>query len=126
MLNDNNPIAALTWWEGSCAFNTAMREQAIATSEAVPSNYRYYIGTGSRHTMWGSNKVYTDTTGGVPTIVDWVNAMLDSTPENPDPAWTDVECENCGLTLPGDPKPNPLAPPFQQVGEDVVIVCEEP
>ena len=45
----------------------------IATAAAVPSNYRYYIGTGSRHTMYGSNKVYTDTTGGVPTIVDWVN-----------------------------------------------------
>jgi hypothetical protein len=126
MLNDNNPIAALTWWEASCAFNTVMREQAIATSEAVPSNYRYYIGTGSRHTMWGNNKVYTDTTGGVPTIVDWVDAMLASTPDNPDPAWSNVECENCGLTLPGDPKPNPLMTPFQQIGEDVVIVCEEP
>jgi hypothetical protein len=74
--------------------------------------------------MWGSNKVYNDTTGGVPTIVDWVNAMLASRPPLAvDPAWTDVECTNCGLLLPGDVRPNPLTPPFAQVGSDVVITC---
>jgi hypothetical protein len=118
MLNNNDPIQALFWWNASCAFNQVMRAQAIATAAAVPDNYRYYIGTGSRHTMWGSNKVYTDTTGGVPTIVDWVNAMLAG-----GPAWTNVECTNCGLTLPGDPKPSPLQPPFSQVGADVIITC---
>ena len=118
MLNNNNPIAALTWWNGSCAFNKAMRAQAIATAAAVPTNYRYYIGTGSRHTMFGSNKVYTDTTGGVPTIVDWINAMLGGTP-----AWTNVECTNCGLTLPGDPAPNPLQPPFELRGSDIFVNC---
>jgi pectinacetylesterase len=118
MLHDNNPVAALSWWEGSCAFHEKMREQALATAAAVPSNYRYYIGTGSRHTMWGSNKVYTDTTGGVPLLVDWVNAMIDGTP-----AWTNVECTNCGLTLPGDPAPNPLQPPFEMVGPNIVINC---
>lgn len=125
MLNDNNIVGAVTWWEGSCSFTEQMRAQAIATAEAVPDNYRYYIGTGSRHTMWGSNKVYTDTTGGVPTIVDWVNAMLASRPPLMlDPGWTNVECENCGLLLPGDPRPSPLQPPFAQVGGDVVIQCE--
>lgn len=123
MLNDNNPIAALTWWQGSCAFHDQMRAQAIETASRVPANYRYYIGTGSRHTMWGSDKVYTDTTGGVPAIVDWVNAMLASTPEAPDPGWTNVECEDCGLLLPGDPRPSPLQPPFMQRGGDVVIDC---
>jgi hypothetical protein len=123
MLNDNDPIAALSWWEASCAFNAAMRQQVIQTAAAIPSNYRYYIGTGSRHTMWGSNKVYTDTTGDVPTIVDWVNAFLASTPEARDPRWTNVECENCGLLLPGDPRPQPLEPPFEQSGNDVTIVC---
>jgi hypothetical protein len=73
--------------------------------------------------MWGSNKVYTDTTGGVPTIVDWVDAMLNSASGAPDPGWTNVECTNCGLLLPGDPRPNPLQPPFEQVGSDVVIMC---
>lgn len=119
MLHDNNPLAALTWWEGSCAFNAKMREQALETADAVPSNYRYYIGTGSRHTMWGSNKVYTDTTGGVPLLVDWVNGMLEGTP-----AWTNVECEDCGLLLPGDVRPSPLQPPFFQVGSDVKVVCD--
>ncbi len=123
MLNGNNPLAALTWWEGSCAFTDAMRAQAIDTAATLPRSYRYYIGTGSRHTMWGSNKVYTDTTGGVPTIVDWVNGMLRSRPGHADPAWTNVECTNCGLTLAGDPAPSPLEPPFRQIGSDVVIDC---
>jgi hypothetical protein len=124
MLNDNDPIAALSWWNGSCAFNAQMRQQVIDTAAAVPSNYRYYIGTGSRHTMWGSNKVYTDTTGGVPTIVDWVSAMLNSHPPLlTDPGWSNVECSNCGLLLPGDVRPSPLTPPFLQVGPDVVITC---
>jgi len=127
MLNGNDPLAALTWWEGSCAYNTVMREQAMMTYDAVstsgPDNYRYYIGTGSRHTMWGSNKVYDDTTGGVPPIVDWVNAQMASGAGVHDPAWTNVECTNCGLLLPGDPQPNPLVEPFTQQGPDVVIQC---
>src|SRR5262245_44086283 len=118
MLNNNNPAAALTWWNGSCAFNAKMREQALDLADSVPSNYRYYIGTGSRHTMWGSNKVYTDTTGGVPTLVDWVNAMLDGTP-----GWINVEAQDEGLLLAGDPRPSPLQPPFFQVGSDVKIIC---
>lgn len=125
MLNDNDPIAALSWWEGSCAFNAKMRQQAIDTAAAIPSNYRYYIGTGSRHTMWGSNKVYTDTTGGVPTIVSWVNAMLNSDGVSADPGWTNVECTNCGLLLPGDVRPTPtLQPPFVDIGGgNVEIQC---
>jgi hypothetical protein len=123
MLNDNDPIAALSWWEGSCAFTEQMRLQAVETAAAIPDNYRYYIGTGSRHTMWGSNKVYTDTTGGVPLLVDWVNAMLDSGPTVRDPGWTNVECENCRRLLPGDVRPSPLQPPFEQQGSDVVINC---
>jgi len=124
MLNGNNPLAALTWWEGSCAFFAQLRAQALATAAAVPENYRYYIGSGSRHTMWGHDKVYTDTTGGVPTIRDWVVAMLQSRGGSADPAWTNVECANCGLLLPGDPRPSPLVAPFTQVGSDVVIQCE--
>jgi hypothetical protein len=124
MLNDNNPITALTWWNGSCQFNSKMTQQVMDTFAAIPSNYRYYIGTGSRHTMWGSDKVYTDTTGGVPTLVDWINATLNSSPPvMNDPDWTNVECANCGLLLSGDPRPSPLQPPFQQVGPDVVVTC---
>jgi hypothetical protein len=123
MLENNDPLAALSWWEGSCAFNDQMRSQAQQQAAASPENYRYYVGTGSRHTMWGSNKVYDDTTGGVPTIVDWIEAMLASVPGATDPGWTNVECADCGLLLPGDPRPSPLGPPFEQVGDDVKIVC---
>lgn len=124
MSNDtNSPAVAAaewpTWWEESCNWNDLMRTQAIATAAAVPSNYRYFIGTGSRHTMYGSDKVYTDTTGGVPTIVDWVNSMLAR-----DIGWTNVECSSgCGTLLPGDPRPSPLVEPFETSGPDTIINC---
>jgi hypothetical protein len=118
MLNPGNIGAWLSWWNGSCEWNSIMRAQAIDTHAAAPDNYRYYIGTGSRHTIWGSSRVYTETTGGVPPLVDWINAMLDDTP-----AWTNVEATNQGLLLSGDPSPDPLQAPFQQVGPDVVIDC---
>jgi hypothetical protein len=123
MLNPTtDPLVALAewpkWWEASCEWNDVMRQQAIDTAAAIPGNYRYYIGTGSRHTMFGSNKVYTDTTGGVPTIVDWINALRDGTP-----AWTNVEATNQGLLLAGDPAPDPLVPPFGTSGPDTVITC---
>jgi hypothetical protein len=119
-----SPAGALVWWEASCQFGETALAQSVETSSAV-SNYRYYFGTGSKHTMFGNDKVYSDTTGNVPTIVDWVEGMLASRPGAPDDAWVDVECENCGLLLDGDPKPTPeLLAPFEQQGDDVVIVCE--
>ena len=128
-INDPNYLdAAINWWTGSCQFNQVMVQQVTDTFAALTTNnnYRYYIGTGSRHTMWGSDKVYTDTTGGVATLVDWVNATLASSPPaSDDPGWTNVECTNCGLLLPGDPKPspNPLQAPFTQVGPNIVVEC---
>lgn len=117
MLNGGDPLASFTWWDGACEWHELMREQNFETFARAPSNFRYYIGTGSRHTMYGANKVYTDTTGGVPTVVDWVSAMLEGTPE-----WVNVECEDCGVTLPGDPKPPALpTPPFDEEGN---IVCD--
>ena len=89
-----------------------------AKAAAQAENFRFYVGSGSRHTMWGSDKVYTDTTGGVPTVVDWINAMLDDTP-----AWQNVECTNCGLLLEDDPAPDPLEPPFTEAGADIFIDC---
>jgi hypothetical protein len=118
MLNPDDLTQWPFWWNASCEWNEKVRAQSQDIAAAVPSNYRYYIGTGSRHTMWGSNKVYTDVTGGVPTLVDWVNGMLAGSP-----AWTNVECTNCGLLLAGDPRPSPLQPPFTQVGPDVVVEC---
>src|SRR5262249_44088661 len=122
MLNDNNPLAALTWWTASCAFNEKMREQDLDVAASVPSNYRYYIGTGSRHTMWSFPKVYNDTTRGVPLLVDWITAMLTG-----GPGWPNDEAADEGLLLPGDPRPGTLpTPPFFQVGPDVKVDCGSP
>jgi hypothetical protein len=121
MLHDNNPLAALTWWEGSCAFNTQMHLQATNTATAVlakHNNYRYYIGTGSRHTMWGSDKVYGDTTGGVPTVVAWINAMLTN-----GLGWVNVEASPFNVLLSGDPKPSPLEDPFEGSDPNVIVNC---
>ncbi len=134
MLNDNDPLHALTWWEGSCSFNSVMREQVQDTADAVPGNYRYYIGTGARHTMWGSNKVYgiedPDAVGNARMItsdlriVDFVSGMLNSGPGGNDDDWSNFECEDCGLVLPGDPRPSPPEPPFEVIEGVERIVCE--
>lgn len=128
MLNDNDPLAALSWWEGSCDFNAVMVDQADETVSRVPENYRYYIGAGSRHTMYGSDKVYTDQSGGESqTIVDWIEDMIAFEPGWSSPSdWQNVECTDCGLVLPGDPTP-PVIPtdPFFDDGGQTVITCSE-
>lgn len=115
MLNLANPFAWLVWWPPSCEWNAIMREYAQAAAAAAP-NYRYYIGAGSRHTMWGNDKVYEDTTGNVPLLVDWVGAMVEDTPE-----WVNVETETPEQLLAGDPRPNPAEYPYT---EDGFILCE--
>ena len=98
-----------------------MLQQALDTAAAVTTgNYRYYIGRGSRHTGWGSNAVVynDDTIGATPALKDWTTSM-----RNRDVGWVNVQCTDCETTLQGDPKPNPLQAPFQQVGSDVEIVC---
>jgi len=116
MLNPGNPIAWLSWWPPTCEWNATMRS-LVQNSASQAENYRYYIGSGSRHTMWGNDKVYTDTTGGVPTIVSWIRAMLGGTLD-----WINVETTDPGLLLPGDPRPTPAAEPYTEDGR---IVCEE-
>jgi hypothetical protein len=128
MLNDNNPAAALSWWEGSCQFNEVMVDQADATFDRVPDNYRFYVGAGSRHTMYGNDKVYTDRSGGEDqTIVEWIEDMIAFDPDSSSPSdWQNVECTDCGLVLPGDPTPPsiPRDPFFDDAGQ-TVIVCSE-
>lgn len=120
MLSGERALEYFLWWRPTCEWNEEMRGLVYDTAARAPENYRYYIGVGSRHTMWGNDKVYTDTTGGVPTIVSWLRAMLEGAP-----AWTNVECTDCGQLLPGDPRPTPPQPPY--VPDPVTgqrIVCE--
>ena len=76
MKNAEDTAAWGAWWESSLRveFDDA-RTQSQATAAAVP-NFRYYVGVGSAHTIWGRDKLYTDTTGGVPAFVDWIDTML--------------------------------------------------
>jgi hypothetical protein len=152
MLNPHDPLGAqATWWEASCQFNEVMRDQAFDTADAAAlenDNYRYYIASGSTHTGFGNPRVYYDTTGGVPRLVDWINAMIDG-----DPGWVNVEADPYNVLFPGvcsnnpfarcnlnsdcpggscwgdDVKPDPLLPPFELVGSgptaEVVVSCEE-
>lgn len=118
MRNGGNPVAALNWWDASCEWRALMRAQSQASHARAPSNFRYYIGTGSRHTMWGWPGVYDDVTGGVPPVADWLSAMLAG-----GSGWENVECDDCGKTLPGDPKPPALPQgPFDPEGN---VVCED-
>jgi hypothetical protein len=116
MRNPGNFAAWLRWWEAACDWNVAMRDlNDRAAAEAA--NFRFYVGAGSRHTMWGSDKVYSDTTGNVPTIRDWVAAMIDGNGD-----WRNVACDDCEAVLPGDPTPPVLpTPPFTADGR---IVCD--
>ncbi len=116
MLSGLDLGAWLRWWVPSCEWDTQMRA-LVADTASKASNYRYYIGSGSRHTMWGNDKVYTDTTGNVPTIVSWIRGMLDDTP-----AWVNVDSDDPGLLLPGDPRPDPAEAPYTEDGR---VDCSE-
>jgi len=108
-------LGALSWWEASCEWNEVMTVLNTDISARV-DNYRAFVSSGTRHTTWGSDKVYTDTTGGIPTVVSWIDAMINDTMD-----WTHVLTSEPGTTLPGDPMPpTPDTPPF--VGGNVV--CE--
>lgn len=116
MRNPGNFLAWLRWWESACEWNGLMRDLNDAAAAAAP-NFRYYVGAGARHTMWGSDKVYSDTTGNVPTIRNWVAAMIEGNGD-----WQNVACDDCSAVLPGDPTPPTVpTPPFTADGR---IVCE--
>ncbi len=114
MVNVADITKWLNWWEQSCDWNAKMRTLAQDTA-ARASNYRYYIGAGDRHTIWGSNKIYTDSKGGVPPFVDWVQAMRAGSS-----AWTNVECTDCSLLAEDS---NPMMPPFNPDGS---VSCPVP
>ncbi|MCX8073676.1 MAG: pectinacetylesterase family protein [Candidatus Binatia bacterium] len=108
MLNPTNVLQWARWWDATCQWNSVAMSQLVASYASNPTNYRYYVGAGSRHGMWGLNKVYTDQSGGESmTIVDWVQAMRTRSAQ-----WVNVQCTDCGKVLAGDPKPSPLEAPF--------------
>ena len=82
------------YWESACDWNACMRE--FKGEMGVRSNYRRFTGAGNRHTIFGSDKVYTEThsttaEGDGVTFVDWVKAMIGNTAD-----WVDVDCANPG------------------------------
>jgi len=118
VMKTGTPVGGLVWWNAACEWNEIMRAQDFE-SAARAANFRYYIGPGFRHTMFGHPKVYDDTTGNVPTIVSWIEAMLSGSPD-----WVNVECEDCGQRVANDPGlPEGPPPPFDMDGN---IVCEPP
>ena len=123
MLTNGSPTANHRSRDSSCAFAELALSQSQRNYEAKPSNYRYYFGSGSAHTVFRNDKVYEHSSGGVPVLVDWVRAMLSSGLGSRDPLWTNTLCNDCGLILPDDPKPVPLEAPFTSRGEQVVIDC---
>lgn len=89
------------YWEPACMWNACMREFK-ADNATKSSNYHYFTGAGSRHTIFGSDKVFTETkstkSDGTPmTFAAWVTAMIDDTAD-----WVDVDCNHpggdCNLT----------------------------
>ena len=79
-----------SWWHSTCDWTRQALQLAADASSAAP-NYKYYVGPGSRHTMWGTDRVYTETHGGVQLVVDWLNDMRLS------PTWSNVACTDCSL-----------------------------
>jgi len=109
MVQGDDVARWLQWWLSTCDWHTQMRAIVQDTAARAP-NFRYYIGAGSRHTIWGSDKIYTETKGGVIPFVEWVEQM-----RMDDPAWSNQECTDCSLD-PGDPAPSPPVPPFNADG----------
>ena len=118
MLNDNNPLAALNWWESTCDFNAEMISavaDTYATTSAEKDNYRYFIGAGTQHTIFQQDKVYAGQEGGEPmTFAEWMTTMIGhDTQKRATDVWQNAECTDCGFIRDGDPVPDPVdTPPF--------------
>jgi hypothetical protein len=139
MRNPGDVLQWPKWWQNTCDWNACMR-QFVETIDANTSNFRYFTGAGSAHTGFGFDKIYEDTTGGMPKLVDWINDMRAGAP-----AWTSQHCGGTGVgagcdlvdtcqgggnaglpctsdvDCPGgscyfDPTPNPLAAPYEPGG----------
>ncbi len=84
-----------SFWHSSCGWNSQARTYDLDALAEAPNNYRYYIGPGSRHTIYGSNRVYTETHGGVQTFVSWLNDMRSGG------TWDNADCTGVDCSLLG-------------------------
>ena len=143
MRNPDDVFQWPIWWQNTCDWNACMRQFAENIDDNT-ENFRYYTGSGSAHTGFGFDKIYEDTSGGMPTLVDWINDMRADAP-----TWTSQHCGGTGvgagcdlvdtcqgganrglpctadIDCPGgtcflDPRPNPLAAPYEPGG---VVNC---
>ena len=73
MLNIDEPAKWFQLDSVECDWHHQMIDSFNDAAEAT--NYRYYIGEGSDHTLLGSDKFYKEESAGVP-FVEWVNSMI--------------------------------------------------
>jgi hypothetical protein len=91
----NGVLDAGSFQHSSCGWNSQMQTLAANAQTEAPANYRYFIMPGSRHTIYGSNRVYTETHGGVQTFVSWVNDMRSGG------TWNNANCTGVDCSLLG-------------------------
>jgi hypothetical protein len=115
------------WWDQACDWNACMREFKEENATRAP-NYKYFTGAGTRHTMFGSDKVYTETkstneAGTGVTIAAWIQAMVDDTA-----GFENIDCNNlngdCSLTNSCQGGDNPGALCATNTDCDVGGVCQ--
>jgi hypothetical protein len=129
----NNPTTSTfitewpKWWDQACDWNACMREFKAENATRAP-NYKYFTGAGTRHTMFGSDKVYTETkstneAGTGVTIAAWIQAMVDDTA-----GFENIDCNNlngdCSLTNSCQGGDNPGALCATNTDCDVGGVCQ--
>jgi hypothetical protein len=121
MKNLGNVLVWANWWEDICEWNGLLDTQLAATAAgSLFDNYRYYVASGTVHGTFPSDRAYTDTTGGVPTLVSWINDLItpgDGLPDNVQAVPDNV------LISTGDPKPSPLQCPLEMDGPNIVVNC---
>ena len=70
-----SPAGWSDWAAYTCTVNAGMHTYLDAMGVGV-DNFNYYMGAGSRHTGFGADKLYVDTSGDMPIMVDWLNDLM--------------------------------------------------
>jgi hypothetical protein len=95
MLNIDKPYV----WECTSLdligdWHNMMIDFAYNTAAASP-NYRYYIATGTDHTILMSPKFYTEESAEGVSFAKWVKRMIEIKTPRKSRKWENLECENC-------------------------------